>query len=219
MHHLCFPGQPQQILLLTLDQLQHNSGLVSFLLEEPDIPAPHLEGSWIKQIHTFLKQIDGSLQIADLTIKPLQRERDYYIMDAVVPLSDFPPSAICQINYCRLYLQILTISDMTNATGTRLAPGIRHGIHLWSQSKSKFQESHQERPNKAFWTIWRRFLNTLSNFHGYLFTPLGSWLFPADRLRRLWPFILSPSSDSLMYALVMNIKSTRAPESKSILST
>jgi hypothetical protein len=145
-----------------------------------------------------LKQIDGSIQIADLTIQPLQRERDYYIMDAAVTLPDFSPAVIRQINYCRLYLQILTISDMTNATGTRLAPGIRHGTHLWSQSKSKFQEIHQELPNEASWSIWRRFLNTISNFHGYLFTPLmGPWLFPADRLRRLWPLVLSPSSDSL----------------------
>jgi hypothetical protein len=62
------------MLLLTLDQLQHNSGLGSFLLEEPYIPAPHLEGFWIKQISKFLKQIDGSLTIADLAIQPLQCE-------------------------------------------------------------------------------------------------------------------------------------------------
>jgi exonuclease III len=197
MRHLRIPGQPQQMLLITLDQLQHNSGLGTPLLEFPDIRAPHLEGLWIPQIRKFLQRIHGSLRIADLTIQPLQRYHDYYIMDAVVTCPSLSPSDVKRINYCRLYLQVLTLSDMSNATGDRLAPGIRHGQHLWSQSKTTIQEIHQERPNEASWTIWRRFLNTIANFHGYLLQPLGTWLQPAATLRRLWPFLYSPSSDSL----------------------
>jgi exonuclease III len=197
MRHLRFPGQPQQMALITLDRLQHNSGLGTFLLESPYIHAPHIEGLWISQIRKFLQSIEGSLQIADLTIQPLQRIQDYYIMDAVISSRAFTSSEISRINYCRLYLQVLTVSDMTNATGNRLAPGIRHGCHLWSQSKSTLQEIHQERPNDASWTIWRRFLNIISNFHGYLYVSLGPWLHPSDKLRRNWPIIYSPSSDSL----------------------
>jgi hypothetical protein len=36
-------------------------------------------------------------------------------------------------------------------------------------SKTNLQEIHQERPNEVSWTIWRHFLNTISNFHGYLY--------------------------------------------------
>jgi hypothetical protein len=71
MKHLRFPGQPQQMLLITLHQLQFNSGLGTPLLENPYIPAPHLEGLWIPQIRNFLKRINGSLRIADLTTQPL----------------------------------------------------------------------------------------------------------------------------------------------------
>jgi exonuclease III len=197
MRHLRFPGQPQKMALITLDRLQHNSGLGTHLLETPHIYAPHLEGLWIPQIRKFLHSIEGSLQIADLKIQPLQRQDDYYIMDAVISSRRFSASEISRINYCRLFLKILSVSDMATATGTRLAPGIRAGCHLWSQSKSTLQEVYQERPNEASWTIWRRFLNTIANYHGYLFTQLGPWLHPSAQLRRTWPILYSPSGDSL----------------------
>jgi hypothetical protein len=209
------------MLLLTLDQLQHNSGLGSFLLEEPDVPAPHLEGFWIKQICTFLKQIDGSLQIADLTIQPLQHERDYYIMDAAVSLPDFSPAAICQINYCRLYLQILTISDMTNATGTRLAPGCgASAMELISGVKASpnFKKSIKNVPTKplglfgvVFSIIYRIFMGICSHPWALGFSAL------TDSVAYGHFSYLRPVT-SFMYALVMNIKSTCVPESEYILS-
>jgi exonuclease III len=197
MRHLRFPGQPQQMLLITLDQLQHNSGLGTPLLEDPNVPAPHLEGLWIPQVRSFLRRIQGSLQIADLSVQPLQRQQDFYIMDAAVQCPSLSNSDVKRVNYCRLYLQILTLSDMTNAKGNRLAPGIRQGIHLWSQSKSNIREIHQERPDDTSWIIWRRFLNTFSTFHEYLHQHVGSWLQPSVKLRRSWPYIYSPSGNTL----------------------
>jgi hypothetical protein len=125
MRHLRFPGQPQQMLLITLDQLQYNSGLSTPLLEDPYVPAPHLEGLWIPQVRSFLRRIQGSLQIADLTIQPLQRQNDFFLMDTAVTCPLLSPSDIKRVNYCRLYLQLTTLSDMTNAHGNRIAPGIR----------------------------------------------------------------------------------------------
>jgi hypothetical protein len=44
MRHLRYPAQLQQMLLITIAQLQHNSGLGTHILEDPFAPAPHLEG-------------------------------------------------------------------------------------------------------------------------------------------------------------------------------
>ncbi len=55
MRHLHFPGQPQQMTLITLDRLQHNSGLSTHFLENPHVYVPNLEGLWIPQIQKFLQ--------------------------------------------------------------------------------------------------------------------------------------------------------------------
>ncbi len=94
MKHLQYPGQHQQMLLITLDQLQFNSGLGTPLLEDPYVPAPHLEGLWIPQIRKLLARIHGSLRITDLTTQPLQRKQDSYIMDLVITSLFFSPSKV-----------------------------------------------------------------------------------------------------------------------------
>ena len=99
MRHLRFPGQPQQMLLITLDRLQQNSGLGTPLLEDPHIWAPHLEGLWLPQIRKFLQRIQGSLKIADLCLQPLKRQKDSYIMEEVVTRSIITVSEERRINY------------------------------------------------------------------------------------------------------------------------
>ena len=70
--------------------------------------------------------------------------------------------------------------------------------HLSSQGKSNVQEIHRDRPNEASWTTWRQFRNPFSNFCRCLDRSLGDcWHQPAAQLRRWWPLLYSPSSDSL----------------------
>jgi hypothetical protein len=40
MRHLRFPGQPQKMFIITLDRLQHNSGLGTLILEDPHFGPP-----------------------------------------------------------------------------------------------------------------------------------------------------------------------------------
>jgi hypothetical protein len=48
-------------------------------------------------------------------------------MDVVLASRLFKPREIKFINYCRLYLQVLSLSDMYNAQGNALAVGITTG--------------------------------------------------------------------------------------------
>jgi hypothetical protein len=40
----------------------------------------------------------------------------------------FTPAELKRLNYCRLYLNVLTQSDVTDAKSNRFAPGILDGI-------------------------------------------------------------------------------------------
>jgi hypothetical protein len=88
----------------------------------PLLANPHTPGFWIKQIRRFLKHIYGSLCIGDLPIQPLQRQHDYYIMDAVVSLPGISSSAICQNNYCRLFFDYCIMDAVVSLPRIAIQP-------------------------------------------------------------------------------------------------
>jgi hypothetical protein len=96
------------------------------------------------------------------------------------------PGHIKMINYCRLYLQVLTLSDICNAEGTQLVAGMSQGNRNRDQSYSILEEPLQERPNAVSWGIWRRFLQHMCYDNYRLLQPLGPW-YARLSTRRRWP--------------------------------
>ena len=199
IRHLRTPGEAHDLSLVVLDRLQHMAGVGFFIFENTKINLPHLEGVWLRTIRDYLQSIQGSLQITHVKLQPLQRVDDRYIMDLVLA-AGFKKTEIQRINYRRLYLQVLTISDMCNATGDQLAMGIYEGVKSSQQSISLLEEPLQERPGNYTWTIWRRFLKTLARDRRHLNNPLGPWD-PIYPTRRNWPNYYSPSREFLYRAV------------------
>jgi hypothetical protein len=79
-----------------------------------------------------------------------------YIMDHVLASNEFKPHEIRSINYCRLYLQAVTISDIANASGTRIADGILKGDLSLVPSRTKWHLVNQAKPDRTTWRVWRR---------------------------------------------------------------
>ena len=65
----------------------------------------------------YLNNIRGSIELEDPGTPPIQRVNDAYIMDMVLASGKFKPAQIRQTNYCRMYLQAVTISDISRANG------------------------------------------------------------------------------------------------------
>jgi hypothetical protein len=147
LRHLRTPGQPQKLAQIVLDRFQYNAGVGYHILENTTSHLPHLEGIWIPTVRDYLASINGSMQIASATIQPLQRQGDKYIMEVALASNLFQAREIKFLNYCRLYLQVLSLSDIYNAQGNALAVGIYDGYRSHTQSCSLLLEPLQERPN------------------------------------------------------------------------
>ena len=65
----------------------------------------------------YLRTFDGTISLQVAPVNTLQQINDRCIMDLVLTTGSFKKHKIKQINYCRLYLQVITISDITSATG------------------------------------------------------------------------------------------------------
>ena len=82
---------------------------------------------------------------------------------------------VCQlqeINSCRVYLQVITVSDVTDASGLCLLPSAMNG-HRDSTCPSHLLWPVWQRPTT--WTSWRRLLNHIST-RGRLLQELGEWV-------------------------------------------
>ena len=196
LRHLCTPGQPHDLLNIVLDRFQYMAGVGFNIMTDTTTILPHLEGIWIPSVRDYLGSIKGTVQIADMIVQPLERHGDRYIMDVALSCDRLTKCDIKFINYCRLHLQMLTISDMCNAAGTELADGVVKGFRCRSQSYSILEEPLQARPNELVWGIWRRFLRTFCYDKVKLMRPLGPW-YAKFSTRRRWPNYYTMSTATL----------------------
>jgi hypothetical protein len=184
LRHLRTPGQPHDLLTVALDRFQYMAGVSFDIMEKPQQIIPYLEGIWLPTARDYLALINGSMKITGLKIQQIERHGDQHIMDAALSSNVLQRHELKYINYCRLYLQMLTISDMRNAEGNKLADGVRSGRRTNTQSYSILEEPNQVRPNNQVWGIWRRFLQSICNTKDKLLKPLGPWFNRMSTQRR-----------------------------------
>jgi hypothetical protein len=75
-------------------------------------------------------------------------------MDSVVADPSFTPKQVRLIHYCRLYLQVLTLSDITLANGVSLDLAMYHGTRSLLSSDTRLHRFRQDRPSPAAWAQW-----------------------------------------------------------------
>jgi hypothetical protein len=129
----------------------------------------------------------GQIEIDNATVPAKERAHDWHIMDAVLQSGMFTAKAIKQVNYCRLYLQVVTISDVATARGDKLDPYMLRGVVNHSTSSvTKWHAFHQERPPESAWKLWRQANRLWSDQDGTLKQKLDPWTVPLNTARRHW---------------------------------
>ena len=156
------PGHSQTLLKLALMEWQIHSGCSSPLLLNPHQSCKHLEGTWLSSTRDFLATIDGSIQISDLYCPTSTVENDVSIMDSINQLPKLGRKRIMYLNFCRLYLQVHFLSEITNINGTHLASGFWTGD---SSTLRPYPPRHryprQASPSALVWSFWRSIIRKL----------------------------------------------------------
>jgi hypothetical protein len=102
---------------IALSWAQFQAGIKQPILIGTHTPLPHLETCWLTALRAHLDSCKCRIEIDHSVVLPPQREHDIYIMDAIIESEQFTPDEVCKLNYCRLHLQAITISDITIAGG------------------------------------------------------------------------------------------------------
>jgi hypothetical protein len=178
-------GQLGTTLRITVSWFQYKAGVSWSLFNDVTTTVNYTHARWLPSLHNFLGTIDGHFQLDDIYVSPSQREYDVHLMDIVTRSDTFTSKEARIINYCRLFLDVITLSDITNATGDALIPGIEWGELDNTCSVSTNHTTRQPAPAVFFWTYWQRLLRVVANSDGKLFGKLGNWQQPGGQLRRL----------------------------------
>jgi hypothetical protein len=146
-------------------------------------------------LREFLALVNGSIITEHSYTITLRRVHDRAIMDVVI----VTPTEYKTINYCRMFLRVHSIADLTLAGGKHIDASFLELDPLLLSSASTLIEPLQDRPQTASaLRLWQRanrlWCNTVT---GGLHQPLGKWLVPGPQLRRSWPFPFDPDTKTL----------------------
>jgi hypothetical protein len=178
---------------LSWGQLQAGIGVP--LLMVPTLYLPHYEQRFLASLRDFLGSIDAQLEVDQDFVPARQRVNDFYLMDLAMKSGRFTGKQLKLVNYCRLYLQVVTAADIVLPSGYCLDEWLLDGVLHIDSSATTFVKVAQSRPNKKTWFQWSRLMQLVGDELSR--RPLGAWLFSAPGLRRLWPRYLDLHSQVL----------------------
>jgi hypothetical protein len=148
--------QPSILCCIAIQWIQVSIGTGKFFLQDVLTPLPHSESKWFMSLQEYLATIKGSLEVNIPVMPPLQRQGDFYLMDSVLSSNKFNNKEIRLNNYCRLYLQAITLSDVTLANGKHIDLSMMQGHPSQLSSESTMIWINQARPPDAAWVQWRK---------------------------------------------------------------
>ena len=191
-------SQPGRILRIVMSWIQYCAGVGWSILDNTKKAIPHLESTWITSMRTYMATIEAKIQMREPMLPPLQRQNDSYIMDHVLDHEKFTPANIKAINWCRIYLGVVTISDMTNANGTHILQAVWEGNLEAMPTRNTWLRVHQRKPNAQSWRVWRQACRLVATAkYRILHQRLGHWTVQAAAMRHHWPTWQVPRDDFL----------------------
>jgi hypothetical protein len=180
IRHWRTDSQARRLSRVLLAWVQALAGTSYSVLRFPTIPLPHLaEAVEIQYLRQYLSRVSGHIVLDHNYVTPPQRDHDSHLMDRVLNSGQFTAAEMCSIQYCRLFLQCHTVSDITDPTGHYLKDGVRSGT-LFHHSSTWLILTLQGRPHARAWRTWRSALSLWATEAGILTTPLGDWTVSLD---------------------------------------
>jgi hypothetical protein len=158
--------------LVTHTQLQTGSTMPFFRLPYPQY-AKWIDNTWISDCWKFSHRAHIEVDIESHWVPRLLRQGDIALMDMALTFQLDNYQLRC-INTCRLYLQVVTASEITTAHGDKILPSAMSGERCQDHPSNLFWPTVPRPPN-SFWQIWRLFLQFFTRGRK-LMTPLGEWI-------------------------------------------
>ena len=182
------------MILIELRHLQLESGSGIHLLEFPSVDFPYLTPCWLISMREFMARHSIQLTVAKARAVPLAREHDSYLMDVFRELPNFSGDDLYDINRVRIFLQVTTLSDITDGSGKNITEDAYEARPM-SDRKARLRWPRQLFITTKQRNLWKKAIESAYTSWGRkLHQPLGQWTAPPNQI---WSGMYDKTSDTI----------------------
>ena len=131
-----------------------SAGLSGQILSNPSKKVNYINSIWFNDLIQFMAEYHITIYTIDFLTMNLQRNNDRSIMSEINKLH-FSKQQKIQLNACRLYLQVATLSDIVNPDGRTIH---QHFLEVTKpfQPKSTIRWPNQPLPSHQARKLWKK---------------------------------------------------------------
>jgi hypothetical protein len=203
------------LLNISISHMQLSVGTCTSVLQLPfSTYGAWLESYWLVSFWRFLQRASLSINLTPQWLPTHTQRGDIALIDHFVTQS-YKAHQLIQLNRCRLYLQVITLTDIVSADGACNIPDIFIGLPLLDR-RSTLKWPSQQLPSDKDWAVWSSGLKTLQP-RNKLANPLGDWLVHSCRQHWFWfmdpilPHLYHYQAQSDNWKRSQGVSSTRRP--------
>ncbi len=203
---LPWPHQNQsrdwKLLYILMEHLQLHIGFCTPLFQYSFSKiAKYCERTWLTSLWEFIDSIEATIHVETHWTLPPQRAQDVFVMEVLSnPCFSFSPKMLKRINTCRIFLQVLTLADICDTSGTSICTNILKGIRH-SDRCSQYLWADQSSPSLTAWSLWNKALHKAFCNKPWgaprLRQPLGRWT-SHKSLHQEWLTLCDESNGTLV---------------------
>ena len=169
----------------------------------------YIEPNWVTAVWLFVDHIQSIVHIKNAWDLTPQRQGDQCLMNIFqIPQFNIHPKEMKRLNACRLYLQVVTVADITDGSGRFVISQYMKG-HKCADRTSTWEWPSQLRPSSVAWNLWRKSITrclctSLRSLR--LHNTLGPWYDNACR-HQTWKFQMDMLTMNLIQQPTVGISS------------
>jgi hypothetical protein len=157
--HLRVKDRTGNLIHIDLSYIQLLSGSGTFVMNQDPSKYNWIEPGWLHSLWVFTSQISLTFYYPDQWLPSQARKNDKFLMELFMKLQSNNKD-METLNRCRLFLQVITLSDITNAEGDRIIKEAKKGWPIASRPSSLLWPN-QGPPSQANWKVWRHYISLL----------------------------------------------------------
>ena len=152
-HAIYGDSEPGKLMMYSLKYSQMESGLGLHLLDDPNVFILWLTPTWLMSLRQLLNNHNITITLTDCRQVPLCCKHDQYLMEPALSDRSFTYSDYEYINCVRLYLQVATLSNISDGNGQTANKAIM-ARHRPDDRKSPRAWPRQLTVTKSQVTLW-----------------------------------------------------------------